>query len=62
MRKHRRKNIECIWVKFMEKVYDGVNMETLWQVRRMYDVVGKLLKGHVWKKNFILNIKRNVIL
>ena len=27
----------------LERVYDRVNRETLWQVLRMYDVVGKLL-------------------
>ena len=29
----------------MEKRYDRVNMEDLWQVLRMYDVYGKLLSG-----------------
>ena len=29
----------------MEKAYDRVNREALWQVLRMYDVVGKLLGG-----------------
>ena len=29
----------------LEKVYNKVNWETLWQVLRMYDVVGKLLNG-----------------
>ena len=29
----------------LEKVYDRVNRETLWQVLRMYDVGGKLLIG-----------------
>ena len=29
----------------LEKVYDMVNMEALWQVLRKYDVGGKLLSG-----------------
>ena len=29
----------------MEKAYDRVNREALWQVLRMYDVGGKLLGG-----------------
>ena len=29
----------------MEKAYDKVNKETVWQVLRMYDVGGKLLNG-----------------
>ena len=29
----------------LEKTYDRVNMEALWQVLRMYDVGGKLLNG-----------------
>ena len=29
----------------LEKVYDRVNREALWQVLRMYDVRGKLLNG-----------------
>ena len=29
----------------LEKVYNGVNRETLWQVLRMYNVRGKLLIG-----------------
>ena len=29
----------------LEKAYDRVNMEALWQVLRMYDVIGKLLNG-----------------
>ena len=30
---------------YLEKAYDRVNRETLWQVLRMYDVGGKLLGG-----------------
>ena len=29
----------------LEKAYDRVNREALWQVLRMYDVCGKLLNG-----------------
>ena len=29
----------------LEKAYDRVNNEALWQVLRMYDVGGKLLNG-----------------
>ena len=29
----------------LEKAYDRVNREALWQVLRMYDVWGKLLNG-----------------
>ena len=29
----------------LEKAYNKVNMEALWQVLRMYDVLGKLLSG-----------------
>ena len=29
----------------LEKTYDRVNRETLWQVLRMYDVSGNLLNG-----------------
>ena len=29
----------------MEKVYDKVNREALWQVLRMHDLRGKLLSG-----------------
>ena len=29
----------------LEKVYDRINREVLWQVLRMYDVGGKLLNG-----------------
>ena len=36
-----------VYVGFMdlEKAYDSVNREALWQVLRMYDVHGKLLNG-----------------
>ena len=30
---------------YLEKAYDMVNREALWQVLRMYDVRGKLLDG-----------------
>ena len=29
----------------LERAYDRVNIEALWQVLRMYDVGGKLLNG-----------------
>ena len=29
----------------LEKTYDRINRELLWQVLRMYDVDGKLLNG-----------------
>ena len=45
MRKHEKK---CrVYMSFMdlEKVYDGVNEEALWQVLRMNAVSGKPLNG-----------------
>ena len=45
MRKHEKK---CrMYVDFidLENVYDRVNREALWQLLRMYDVVGILLSG-----------------
>ena len=30
---------------YWEKTYDIVNREALWQMLRMYDVVGKLFNG-----------------
>ena len=46
MRKHDRKK-RRMYMGFMnlEKAYNRVNRETLWQVLRMYDVCGKLLSG-----------------
>ena len=46
MRKQERKKCR-VYVGFidLEKAYDRVNREALWQVLRMYDVVGKLLSG-----------------
>ena len=46
MRKHGRKKCS-VYVGFveLEKAYDRVNREVLWQILRMYDVVGKLLNG-----------------
>ena len=41
MRKHKRKNIVYVGFMDLEKVYDSVNREALWQVLRMYDVEGK---------------------
>ena len=34
-----------VGLKDLEKAYDRVNREALWQVLRMYDVEGKLLGG-----------------
>ena len=36
-----------MYVGFMklEKAYDSINMEVIWQVLRMYDVGGKLLNS-----------------
>ena len=45
MRKHGRKNIEYVGFMDLEKAYERINREVLWQVLRMYDVVGKLLNG-----------------
>ena len=42
---HRRKNVVYVGFMDLEKVYDRVNREALWQVLRMYDVIGKLLNG-----------------
>ena len=46
MRKHEKKK-RRVYVGFidLEKLYDRVNKEALWQVLRMYDVIGKLLSG-----------------
>ena len=45
MRKQERK--DAVYAGFMdlEKAYDRVNREALWQVLRMYDLEGKLLRG-----------------
>ena len=48
MRKHKRKNIGYVGFIDLEKAYNMVNREALWQVLRMYDVGGgggKLLGG-----------------
>ena len=46
MKRHERKK-RRVYVVFidLEKAYDRVNREALWQVLRMYDVVNKLLSG-----------------
>ena len=46
MRKHERKKCS-MYMGFMnlEKAYDRINREALWQVLRMYDVGSKLLNG-----------------
>ena len=41
----------------LEKAYDRVNREALWQVLRMYDVGGKLVNG-IEKLNFNLRLSR----
>ena len=43
MRKHERKNVVHVGFIDLEKAYDRVNREALWQVLRMYDAGGKLL-------------------
>ena len=45
MRKHERENAEYLGFMELEKVYDRVNSESLWQVLRIYDVSGLLLNG-----------------
>ena len=47
MRKHERKKKRRLYASFMdlEKLYDMVHREVLWQVLRIYDVGGKLLSG-----------------
>ena len=45
MRKHERKNAECMGFIDLEKAYNRVNREALWQVLRMYDVGGKFFSG-----------------
>ena len=41
----RGENAECLGFMDLERVYDRINREALWQVLRMYDVAGKLLNG-----------------
>ena len=39
MRKHERKQyIVCVGFMNLEKVYDRVNREELWELLRMYDI------------------------
>ena len=45
MKKHRRKNVVYVGFMDLEKAYDMVNREALWQILRIYDVGGKLLNG-----------------
>ena len=40
-----RKNIVYVSFIDLEKVYNRINRESLWQMLRMYDVGGKLLSG-----------------
>ena len=37
--------MQCLGFMDLERVYDRINREALWQVLRMYDVAGKLLNG-----------------
>ena len=39
------KNVVYVGFMNLEKVYDRVDREVLWQVLRMYDVGGKLVNG-----------------
>ena len=39
------KSLECMWVIDLEKAFDRVNREALWQVLGIYDVGVKLLNG-----------------
>ena len=43
-----KKKKRKVYVGFMdvEEAYDRVNKEAIWQVLRMYNVVGKLLNGN----------------
>ena len=45
MRKHERKNVVYVGFIDLEKAYDRVNKEALWEMLRVYDVSGKLLTG-----------------
>ena len=45
MRKHGRKSVVYLGFMDLEKTYDRINMEAVWQVLRMYDVGGKLVNG-----------------
>ena len=45
MRKHEAKNEVYVSFIDLEKAYDRVNGEALWQILRMYDVGGKVLSG-----------------
>ena len=55
MRKNVRKKCRT-YVGFMdvEKAYNKVNMEVLWQVLRMYDVGGKL--GNITESIYVNNL------
>ena len=45
MRKQGRTNVEYVSFMVLEHAYDRVNKEALWQVLRIYNVGGKMLKG-----------------
>ena len=45
MRKQERKNTVYVGFIDLEKLYNRVNREALWQALRRYDVGAKLLRG-----------------
>ena len=45
MRKEERENAVYLGFIDLEKAYDRIKREALWEVLRMYDVEGKLLSG-----------------
>ena len=45
MRKHERRNVVYVGFMDLEKAYDKVKREGLWQILRMYDLGGKLSNG-----------------
>ena len=45
MRNHKRKGVVYVSFIDLEKAYDEVNREVLWQILKMYDVGPNLLSG-----------------
>ena len=45
MRKQEKKNAVYVGFIYLEKAYDRVDREALWQVLTMYHIGGKLLSG-----------------
>ena len=45
MSKHKSKNVVYVGFMDLEKAYDRVHRNALWQALRMYDMGGKLLNG-----------------